>query len=577
MSSITSATTNSTASTTSTSTSTTTSSDGTSTTTTDYASTDVSNIDWDGLIEELYQAKLDAADTYETKITDNEAKISAYEDAGDLLADLEDSVAVLRAQSGTLKDGEDVFASRTAYLTGVGGVDTDNTVSVTADDGADTGSYSLEIQQLATTHKIASESQSSSSDEIGLSGTITVGVDGGESVSVSIDDDMSLSEIAEAINNESDTSGVKATVLKVSDSSYQLVLSTEETGETIVVGDDDGVFEDLGVIDDNGDFTDVIQESQDAIFSIDGVTITRSSNDVDDVLDGVTLHLYSTTSDDESITIDIGQNLSDVEDAIETFVDAYNAYREWALGQQETSSSGGASENAVLFGDATIRSVNTSIASALTSYIDELSLSTLGLSFDENNYLELDTDTLEDLLLSDPDQVQTLFAYNFSSSSSDLKLLARGESAPSTFTLNVTVDSSGNLTGATVNGDSSLFTCDGSRIKGKTGTEYEGYTFVFTGDKSQSISVTQTSGIAEQIYNIAEGAINSDDGSLVNLVDSLTEKNDDYQDQIDNIESRAETYKDNLTSRYAKIQANISEAQSTLDYLEALLDSSNSD
>jgi flagellar hook-associated protein 2 len=581
MSSITSATTSSTAATTATTTTSSTSSSSSSdssssTSSTSYATTDTSAIDWDGLIEELYEAKLAKADTYEAKITANEAKISAYEDAASLLSDLEDAVSVLRAPSGTLSSGDDVFEGRTAYLTAVGGVDTDSTLSVSVDDGADTGSYSLTVQQLATAHKVASASYASNSEDLGLSGTITLGIEGGESVSIDIDDDMALVDIAQAINNVSGTSGVQATVLKVSSSSYRLVLSTVDTGETITATDDGGVLTSLGVLDDDGAFADELQASQDAIFTLDGVTITRSSNDIDDVLDGVTLHLYSTTSDGQSITVEVGQNLSDIKDAIIAFVDAYNAYRDWALTQQETSSGGGASSDAVLFGDSTIRGINTRIASALNFSIDETSLATLGITFNENNELEYDEDTLDDVLLDDATVVEKLFAYSFESSSSDLRLLARGTGAPESFSLDVTVDDSGSVSSVTVNGESGLFYVDGARIKGVAGTAYEGYTLVFTGSKSQTIDITQSAGIAEKLYNVAVGAIDSTDGSLTTLVSNLSDKNDDYQDQIDRIEDRAETYKTNLTARYARIQAAIAENQSTLDYLQALLDAQNS-
>lgn len=573
MSSVTSATTSSTSSTTATST--TTSSDGT--TTTDYASTDTSSIDWDGLIEELYQAKLATADTYETKITDNETKIAAYEDAADLLATLQDAASALRAATDSSGSDDDVFEERTAYLTAVGGVDTDSTLSVSAEAGAETGSYSITVQQLATSHKVASSSYASSSSDLSLAGSFTLGVEGGTSVTVEITEDMSLSDIADAINEESSTSGVKATVLKVSDSSYQLILTSSETGETITVGDADGVLESLGLIDGEGAFADELQTAQDAIFTVDGVSITRSTNDVDDVIEGVTFYLYSATGDGESITVEIGQNLSDIKTAVTTFVDAYNAYREWAISQQQVSSSGGASSDSVLFGDATIRSINQQIGSALTFSLDEASLSAIGLSFDENNYLEYDEDTLDDVLLEDPDLIQQLFAYTFESSSTDVGVLYRGSGAPTTFELEITVDDSGALSSVTVDGVEGLFTVSGTRIKGVEGTAYEGFTLVFTGDTSQTVTITQASGIAEQIYNLVENATNSDDGTLTTIVTNLTEKNDEYQDQIDDITSRAETYRDNLTVRYARLQASISTAQSVLDYLEALLAAKSSD
>lgn len=555
-----------------------TTSTSTSTSATDYASSDVSSIDWDGLIEELYNAKLSTADTYETKISTNESKISAYNDASDLLDTLQTAAESLRAVTDSTASDTDVFLEREAYLTGAGGATASDVLTVSAASGTDTGTYSLTVSQLATAQKVASGTYSSSSSALSLSGSFTIGTEDGDSVSIDVTEDMSLSDIASAINEESDTSGVKATVLKVSDSSYELVLTTEDTGEAISVGDDDGILQSLGVLDDSGDFADELQASQKAIFTVDGVTITRSSNEIDDVIDGLTFYLTGTTGDGESVSVEVAQNLSDIKSAVSTFVDAYNAYREWAMSQQETSSSGGASSDSVLFGDSSIRTINQQIASALAFSLDDVSMSSIGLSFDENNELQLDEDTLNDVLNSDPNTIQQLFSYSFESSSSDLGILYRGTSAPSTFTLDITVGDDGNVTGATVDGQSGLFTISstGHGITGVAGTAYEGYTFVFTGSTSQSVTVTQSSGIAEQLYNITDAAINDDDGSLTTVISSLEDKNDDYQDQIDTITDRAETYKDNLTTRYAKIQAKISTAQSTLSYLTALLDSQNS-
>lgn len=555
-----------------------TTSTSTSTSATDYASSDVTSIDWDGLIEELYNAKLATADTYETKISDNESKISAYNDASDLLDTLQTASDALRAATDSSASDNDVFLEREAYLTGSGGVTASDVLTATAESGADTGTYSLTVSQLATAQKVASSSYSSSSSALSLSGSFTLGTADGDSVSVSVTEDMSLSDIASAINDESSASGVKATVLQVSDSSYELVLTAADTGEEISVSDSSNILQSLGVVDDSGDFADELQAAQKAIFTVDGVTVTRSSNEIDDVIDGLTFYLTGTTDDGESVSVEVAQNLTDIKSAVSTFVDAYNAYREWAMSQQETSSSGGASSDSVLFGDSTIRTINQQIASALAFSLDDVSMSSIGLSFDENNELQLDEDTLNTVLNSDPDVIQQLFSYSFESSSSDLGILYRGTSAPSTFTMDISVDDDGNVTGATVNGESGLFTVSatGHGIVGVAGTAYEGYTFVFTGSSSQSVTVTQSSGIAEQLYNITEGAINEDDGSLTTIVSNLSDKNDDYQDQIDTITDRADTYKDNLTTRYAKIQAKISTAQSTLSYLTALLDSQNS-
>jgi flagellar hook-associated protein 2 len=537
------------------------------------ASTDTSNIDWDAIIEASVQAKLDKADTIDLKITSNEAKISAYQDLQSLLETLETSAQALRSPSGTLSKTDDVFQNRTAYLTANGSVDASSSVSVTTDSGSQIGSHDLKILQLAKAHKVAGAALSSSATELGYSGVISLGTTDGSSADITITSDMTLSEVAEAINNQTSTTGVQASILKVSDSEYELVLTTSETGETIsasaVSGDD--VLSQLGITNSDGSFASELQASAQAIVKVDGVQITRSSNDISDIFDGMTFHLYQTTPTDTSITVDVGNDLSSVKTAIQSLVDAYNAAHQYIASQQTTASDGAADSSAVLFGDGTLRNITQSIYDALNTTVNGASLASLGLSFDSSNNLELDETTLDNALLDNLDDLQALLQYQMTSSSSDLKLLARGANAPPSFTLDIAVDGDGNMTGASVGNDSSLFTVSGTRIIGNEGTAYEGYSFVYTGGTSQSIDVSVSSGIAEKLYNVADSASNTTDGSLESLIDNLTDADSDLEARSDDIRSQAETYRTTLTARYARYQAAIETAESTKSYLEALL------
>lgn len=548
------------------------------------ATTDTSDIDWNALIEVAVQAKLSKADTIDLKITANEAKIAAYQELQSLLSDVADAADALRAVSGTSNSGTDVFLDRAAYLTANGDVDASAALSATVEDGSDVGSYDIQILQLAKAHKIAGSTQASKSEDLGLSGVMSLGVVDGEAVEVTITDTMSLADIADAINAESEETGVQATVLRVSDSSYRLVLSGVETGETIaasaVSGDD--VLASLGVTASDGAFADVLQEAQDAILTLDGITVTRSSNNIDDLLDGVTLHLYQTTQDDPdtdsdvSITLEVGADVSSAKDAIQALVDAYNAFRDFVATQQTLASDGTVAEDAVLFGDGTMRSATLSVYSALTATIDDESMALIGLSFDSDGTLVVDEDTLDNALLDDLDTVKALLSFQMDASSSQLKLLSRGTSVPANFTLDISVDSSGAPTAASVGGDSSLFTVSGTRIIGAEGSIYEGYTFVFTGSSAQSIDVSLKTGIAELLYNAADPVADGTDGAIQTLIDNLGEVDDDLQTKSDSIRSAAETYRTNLSARYARYQAAIAAAESTQDYLTALIDQWNS-
>ena len=545
-----------------------------SSTATTTAST--SDIDWDALITLAVDAKLSKADSVDLKITANDTKIAGYTEMQSLLSDVSTAAQKLRAASGTSLTSTNVFLDRAAYLTANGDVDASASLAATVDSGAEIGTHDLTISQLAKANKLAGTAQTSKTSDLGLDGVFSLGT--GESLaSVTITADMSLAEIAEAINGVSDSSGVQASVLGVSGSDYRLVLTATATGLPISAaasyGDD--VLQTLGLTDADGAFANELQVAQAAIFTVDGIELTRTSNDVSDVLSGVTLHLYQTTPANTSISVEVGTDLSAVKDAIVALVDAYNAYRDFAYGQQQIPTSDNA-ETTALFGDGTLRNINSALAEAVASSIGEAGMALLGLSFDSTNRLELDETTLDSALLSDLDKIEDLLTFQMTSSSTSLLLLSRGTEEIGSFSLDIVTDSSGALVSAGIGGDSSLFTVTGTRIIGATGSKYEGYTFVYAGSTSQTVSITTQTGIAELLYNTANGAANSTSGTLATLISNLDDYNVTLQAKSDDIREQAETYQTNLTNRYAEYQAAIEAAESSLDYLETLLDTWNS-
>lgn len=553
-----------------------TSSTTTSSTSSTYTySSSSSDVDWDALVELAVSAKTQKADSIDVKIEDNELKIAAYQEMQSLLQDLVSVAEDIRGTANSLTANDDIFSLRDAYLTGTGGVDAESAVVVTAENGTETGTYDLQILQLATTQKVAGSAYADSTSELGLSGTFSLGLNDMEIVEFEVTADMTLDEVAELINKDNDTTGVSATVLQVSEGNHRLVLSGTQTGQEItmtsVSGDDIGNA--LGLTETDGSFTDELQAAQDAIITLDGIEITRSTNSIDDVIDGVSFSLYQETGSDASISVEIASDLTSIKDSITNLVDAYNAYREWAITQQEIASGGGAADGAILFGDSTLRNANSDLSDALSTIIDNDSMALLGLSYDNSNYLELDEDTLNDALLNDLDAVENLLAFQMDSSSTNIALLSRNGSMPESLTLDIQVDSDGKVLSASVDGDDSLFTISGSRIKGAEGSIYEGVTFVFTGNSSETVDLSFSTGLVETLFNETDAYSNSDDGVLTDLITSITETNDDLQEEADDIRSRAEVYQDNLTARYSEYQAAIEEAQSMLDYLDAISNS----
>jgi len=546
-----------------------------SATVTTTGTTNSTSINWDTLIESAVAAKTARATSIETKITANEARIAAYGELQDLLATLADDTEALSNSIINSLSGS-TFATRAATISSTGDVSASSALSMSIADGAATGDHTLTISQIATAHKVLGTSVADQSADLGATGVFSLGLEHGASAEISVTSTMSLSDIADAINAQTATTGVQASIIQVSSSSYELLLTATSDNAEIVTSSVSGtdVMNALGVTDSSGGFANQVQAAQPAIFTVDGVTLSRDTNDVTDVLTGVTFNLLQATTSGATINISIEPDTDSIETALETLVTDYNAFRDYVVTQQATSSDGTASSDAVLFGDGTMRDIMMQITNALTTSIGDLSLADLGLSFNEDNELELDGSTLQATLTDNLDGVISLLSTRLTASSTSLSVVNTSASPPSSFTLDIVVDSSGALSSVSVGGDSSLFTVSGNSIIGASGTDYAGIAFTYTGSASQSITVTSTIGIASLLNSIAENASNDTDGTLQTLISDLETRDDTLQEKADAINSAASTYEANLKVRYAQYQAAIESANSTLDYLEALLNAS---
>lgn len=571
VSSTTPATTTTTSPTTSSTTTSTSSSKSKASNSTDYLSFDTAS-----LVEAKLASRYTRIDSLNTQVNANTTKKAAYQDMQSKLSTLMSALSELRADPSSVGRSSDVFRDRTAYLTTAGSASASNYMSATVSEGTEMGKHTIEIQDVAKANILGSAAKTSRTDPLGLSGTISLGLAGGTAADVTVTAGMSLGDIADKINAEQATTGVKASVIKVADDSFQLVLTATQTGKAIVPKDIvGGVLDNLGIVDGDGaiETSAVLQAAKNAKLIVDGVTLTRSTNDISDILDGVTLHLYAAPSTATPLTLEVANDLTAIKQSITDFVDAYNAFRDFVVANQSTNSDGTASGAATLFGDGTLRDIAQSAQTILSSSVDTKSLGAIGISFDASNKLQIDSTKLDNALQDRLDDIKTLFAYTMTSSSGDLGMV-RHPNRSLDFTLNVTVDASGALIGASVGGDSSKFTIRDKTIIGKPGTAYEGFTLYYTGSTSKSIALSFKQGIADQLYDAVE-KVTAEDGRISAQIASLETQNVDLTDRISVLEETTASYRNALTILYANMASKMYTAQTTLDLLKALLDASN--
>lgn len=539
-----------------------------------YISSISSGLDTGSLIEAAVSQKTARADSIDVRMAENEAVITAYESVQTMAQAIADAVEALATPDYSALGNDNAFDAKEGYMSASDGSDGTGYLAVSVDNDAIIASYDVEVVQIAKAMKVASSVQSGTT-ALAQTGSFTIGLSGGDSVEIAVTSDMTLSDIADAINDESANTGVGAILIKISTDQYQLVLAAQDTAVDIEVGvaSGDDIMQTIGITDSAGDFATVSQAAQSAIVKLDGVEITQSDNELDDVIPGISISLLAASSG-TTITLEIGVDSSAVKTAITDFIEAYNELRTFITAQQAVDEDG-AADDAVLFADALLRNLNATLYSILnaTGSGDIGGLADLGIVFNDDNTLSLDDETtLDSAILSNLSAVQSFFETTFEASDSNLVLMNNDNMQASlSFTLNVTVDGDGAITDVLVNGESGYFTVSGNRLVGVEGTIYEGLTFALVTDSSTSIDVSITQGFANKLVNLLNEYADTSSGLIQQHIDNITDRNADLSDRADRIRERAEDYRTKLVDKYATMEIEVQAAKLLQQQIDAIL------
>ena len=390
------------------------------------------------LVDQLVEAERSPTETRLTQKTEQaEALISAY-------GTLRSAVTELRLPMRQLSSPDN--------LTAFSASSSNENIGVTVDaTKASRGTYSVEVTSLASAQALASRDVFADRDSTSVGqGTLTLTV-GGKTTDIVIDDSNdTLQGLANAIN-EADA-GVSAGVIDTGNG-YQLVFSADETGTANAVsisvsGDSEGTATDhqglsrfafnAGMDVDSG-----LQETiaaTDAVMSINGVEVTRSSNNFENVIDGLSFDITETGSS----VIKVEQDYDAVADRVAGFVEQFNALQstiDGLAGYNAETGTGG-----LLNGDSTVRSIQNQLRQILTRVVPGLenssvrSLADVGVTTNyETGGLDFDRDEFIAQLKAHPDDVTALFAEQGRTTDSQVEFVRSGlDTEPGIYDINVT-------------------------------------------------------------------------------------------------------------------------------------------
>ncbi|WP_373050410.1 flagellar filament capping protein FliD [Thalassovita aquimarina] len=170
-----------------------------------------------------------------------------------------------------------------------------------------------------------------------------------------------------------------------------------------------------------------VRGASDAVIEYNGIQVFRETNEIDDLIDGVTLKLNDVTPGDVAITTEI--QYDEALARAQVLVAKLNDAMEY-LNEKTSRGIFQGTEPGDLVGEVTIEAVKTGIRSMLRTGIEGFGdetyyLSDFGISQKLDGTLELDEKVFEEVMLASPDKVMALF--ESTTTASDSNVIVAGE------------------------------------------------------------------------------------------------------------------------------------------------------
>jgi len=350
--------------------------------------------------------KLKAADEsriikpIDNKITFN----TQQQDAEKLLSTL---MNTLKADASSLSY-DTLFDAKTVNVTGL--------ADVTVDAGANVESFTLETTTLAKKDIIQGGSfadkntttvGSNNAADYNGSETLDISING-NTYNIPYNETTTLDDLAQAITDKVGGS-INASVLQTGANAYNLVLTSATTGvnQAITLNDSGGLLKNQLLAYDatnNPSGYQTIQAATDASFKYNGIDITRSTNNISDLILGVNITLKS---EGDVSKVDIKQNTTSITDTMQQFVDDYNNLitnlNDMTAFNKDTGAKG------VFNGNSFVRSISQDLTQTITARFGTNSIVDYGISLSRDGTMTLDKTTLESKLSTNPDAAKLFF------------------------------------------------------------------------------------------------------------------------------------------------------------------------
>ncbi len=319
---------------------------------------------------------------------------------------MQTDLSKITSLTSTLKSSVSSLADETNYLqrsTSVSNTD----VSVAADAGTNLQDFTLHVDTLAKQDIYQSTGfVSQTSTFTTNSDTLKINI-GGKDYEFSVSASTTLTDLKDMINDKLDGK-VTASILNTGGTNpYRLILKSDDTGADNAMTITSGTASTLTSLGlDSAD--NHLQTATDASFTYNGISITRSSNTIDDLQNGVTITLNQAQEAGTNTTVSITQDWTDVKDQLTSLVSSYNDLMTNLTSATKYDSA--TSTSGVFQGVSQLNQLSTDIRKQILSVDSQgRSLVDFGISLNDSGTLEFDESAFNALTKTDSKGIQDYF------------------------------------------------------------------------------------------------------------------------------------------------------------------------
>ncbi|MFO1093768.1 MAG: flagellar filament capping protein FliD [Planctomycetaceae bacterium] len=343
----------------------------------------------DGLLS-IQQKQIDQLNSKRTAVLNQKSAVQQ----------IESRLISFRSVAGSLgKSQSSVFSTRTVS------VSDDAFLSATATSKTAVGQYQIRVNSLASAHQIGAQGYADANSAV-TEGTLQIRVGNGTVSTITVDStNNTLQGVADAINAAS--GDVTASIIRDGSGGgtpYRLILTSKKTGTDNQIS----ITNNLAASSGNAvqlafDTANPIEAARDASISLGSgpgaVTVSSSTNTIDNLLGGVTLNLTK-ADPNEQLTLSVTQDTKPATDAVQQFVDAFNDLMKFIDNQvkydQDSKQAG------ILIGNQSVIQLQDQVRRAVLDVVPGTGslnrLTAIGVSVNDQGQLDFDPQKLQNIL-----------------------------------------------------------------------------------------------------------------------------------------------------------------------------------